>query len=257
MIIISLLSIFNIISYYSSGYPHRGLTGNANCFGFWNYVLHYNAGSALMFISPFIISFLVLNGSYNKLSGSYFKNALLRNNYKKEIKKELHMAYLKAWLPFLINSLVVFAIGYIYLEHNIVFTEYSNQYFEFDYAKTMNPYMFVFLYNISLFLYTTMIVNISYIVFRILKKLSISIIGTFIFLNALNFILGDLTTIICNIYKSEALEQYFHYFNVYDSYIITSNIYEGIINTSAIVVLTYIIMIFLYKNKERLVLAFE
>ena len=76
-------------------------------------------------------------------------------------------------------------------------------------------------------------------------------------MNALNFILGDLTTIICNIYKSEALEQYFHYFNVYDSYIITSNIYEGIINTSAIVVLTYIIMIFLYKNKERLVLAFE
>lgn len=229
----------------------------ANRFAFWRYVLNYNAGGMIMFLSPFLISLLALTSFAFKLKGSYFKDVLLRQSYKKTILKELLFSYLKAYFPFFLISLLMFFLGSCLYQPDLLNTNIADPFTEFRYVGNFGPYIFFILWHFSFFLYTIMIVNIGYIILRITRRLTVSLILTFAAVNALNYIISSLGTILETLIGNNLLVEHLNLFNIYESYYIRSSITNAIIHTSIMVIITFIIVFFCYRKKEKVVRDFE
>lgn len=255
--IIGILTILNICSYFINTITYDGLMDGVNCFSFWNYCLHYNLGSAVMFLSPILISILVLPNFFHKFFGSFLKSSLLRQKYLVLFLKELICSYFKAWFPFALTSLTLFVIGYIVLPHDITNIIYANQYTMFDYIGFNSPYTFVLFSFIQIFMYVIMVVNIGLIVLYFSKKILVSFIITFVTMNAINLIVGNVLIFIGQSLSNEKFLNYVYNVNVYEGYFVQSTMSRAIIHTSIYALITTIIIIIVYSNKERLVLNSE
>ena len=156
MLILMMIGIFDYFSYASGGrvslFPEW-----VNRFSFWRHTMYYGTGSILMFLSPFIINILALTHFYNKIKGSYLKDVLLRQSYKKVITKNIVFAYIKSYLPFLIMSVLIFFLGSILYTSALLNTEWSDPYTMFRYIGDFSPYVYIFLCHIALLLYDIMI----------------------------------------------------------------------------------------------------
>lgn len=257
LIIIGLTGI-NIYSYIKNTYIGDGdFIDGVNRFSFWNYVMHYNFGSLLMFLSPIIICILSLSMFYYKLSGSFFKDQLLRNNYNKIIRNEIFFSYFKAILPFLTVSFLVFLLGCLLFPAEITNTMYSDQLTLFNHKDIYNPYLFVAFSNLLLILYLIMVVNFGIIVLRITKKLNISLITTFIIINAVNFIVGNVAIFIGEALANQDILNYSYNINIYEGYFVQSTIFRGFLHTTIYIVITLILIYIKYRNKELLVNEFD
>lgn len=257
-LLICTFSTINIYTFIKNTYLGNGLfIDGVNCFSFWNYVLHYNLGSILMFLSPFLICLSSLNILYHEFTGSIFKNELMREKYGKVLIKKITFSYFKAWIPFTINSVIVFILGLIMFEKNIPNTIYANQYINFSYNGVSNPYLFFLLSNVSLLLYVILIVNICIIIIKISKKRLVSYVITFVFINALNFVIGNFSILIAKIIGNPVLLNYAYNINIYEGYFVQSTILRAIIHTSILDLITIFVLFILYKNKEKVVLDFE
>lgn len=252
MIVLSLLTTTNIYMYFRNSVESLGL----NRFAFWNYVTHYDLGSILMFLSPLLISFLSISILLSKMNGNYFKAMLTKSTYKKTLISEVLKAYLKGWFPFAFVSIIVFLIGIFALPSNIV-NAYADQYTNFSHVGINSPYVFVILSVLLLLEYSMLITNVALVSMYITKKINICILSTLIFTNALNFIIGNFSIITAKIIGTKEAIKYAHSINIYEGYFVQSNLINSFVHTSIYLILSVIVVFFVFQDKERVVRNFE
>ncbi len=256
MLILMMIGIFDYFSYASGGrvslFPEW-----VNRFSFWRHTMYYGTGSILMFLSPFIINILALTHFYNKIKGSYLKDVLLRQSYKKVITKNIVFAYIKSYLPFLIMSVLIFFLGSILYTSTLSNTEWSDSYTLFRYVGDFSPYVYIFLCHIALLLYDIMIVNIGLILLRKTRKLTVTLLLSFVVINALNFLIGNMDKFIEMCIGKNFLTEHLSVFNIYEGYMVQSSVMNAIINMGILAFITGLLVWKLYKNKESLVRDFE
>ncbi len=260
LLLMSILIIISIIDYirYPITYKYSGAVVEwMNRFSFWNHTMYYHASGLIMFLSPFIITVLSLSAFFDKVKGSYLKDVLLREKYRSFLTKEILFSYVKTIFPFLFLSLVVFIIGCLFYTDKIVNYTYADLYTEFDYIGHFGPYTYIFLCHIAMFLYIVMVTNLGFIVFRFTKKFSVSLILTFALINTLNFLIGNVDKILKSFLGNHFLVQFLENFNIYEGYMVQSTVTHAIFSMSILVFITTIIVYFLYRNKERLVMDFD
>lgn len=175
--------------------------------------MYYNGGSVIMFLSPFIISLLSISNLFYKFRGSYFKDLLLRQNYK-TIIKEFICSYLKAIFPFLFVSIFVFILGLCLFPSDVPDVSFYDVYISFEYVDVSNPFLYIFLAHIAMILYVLVISNISFIVLRITKKMTVSIILTFALVNVINFVISNISALLNNAIGNSALINHLYLFNI-------------------------------------------
>lgn len=262
IISISIILVFIIYNigdyiYYTTGKVDASFPELVNCFAFWRHTMYYNGGSVIMFLSPFIISLLSISNLFYKFRGSYFKDLLLRQNYKKTIIKEFIGSYLKALFPFLFISIFVFILGLCLFPSDVPDVSFYDVYISFEYVDVSNPFLYIFLAHIAMILYVLVISNISFIVLRITKKMTVSIILTFALVNVINFVISNISALLSNAIGNSALINHLYLFNIYEGYMVQSTVYNALINMGILFVITTVIVLFIYRNKEQVVRHFE
>ena len=182
---------------------------------------------------------------------------MLRQNYKKLLNKEIIKAYIKAYLPFFLCSLFVFLIGSIFYTAKISNLKYADPYTTFSYVGNFSPYIYILLSQISLLFYVILIINISLIVLRYTRKMIVTLILSFALINALNFLISNISIILKNIFGANPIINHLIKFNIYEGYMVQSTVINAIINMGVLAIVTGIIVYFVYHNKESLVRDFE
>ena len=225
-----------------------------NCYSFWYNTKNENLGSFVMFLSPVLISLLALHQSATKLTGSMAKDILMREKYSTVCLKTLLSSYAKAYFPFAIISLFLFIIGIIVFPSNLFRMYLENQLPTFRTHGLSSPLLCVGLSFISLLLYVMMIVNISYIAFRITKKKSVTLILTLIIVNILNYVVS---------YVGDFIMMLFHvdyewlYCNIYEGFLNQYGYVHSIVLMLIVFLVTCIPLFLMYRKKEKVVMSFE
>ena len=86
IISIIFLYVFNIMLFFiytnDKLYPFKN---DINCYSFWEYSTHNGLLTIFMFLLPIAISIITIKSINTKIKGSYFRNYIIRDNYKKRI----------------------------------------------------------------------------------------------------------------------------------------------------------------------------
>ena len=117
IILVYLVNIFMFfINVNNASYPFKK---DINCYSFWEYSTHNGILTVFMFLLPIIISLITIKNINTKIYGSYLRNYLIRDDYKKLIKKEYLSCLVKTITPYVIISILIFIFGFIFLKHDI------------------------------------------------------------------------------------------------------------------------------------------
>ena len=125
------------------------------------------------------------------------------------------------------------------------------------YEGVSNPFLYVFLVHIALILYVLVISNISLIVLRITKKMTVSIILSFALVNVINYVISNISSLLSSIIKNNVIVDHLYLFNIYEGYMVQSTVYNALINMGVLSIITTLIVLFIYRNKEQVVRDFE
>lgn len=229
-----------------------------NCYSFWKYTMFNGTGSILMFIFPLIVSVLSLTEFYYKLKGSYFKDLLLRQKYRKTMVKEFLWAFFKAAFPFILVSMFLFILGYCCFPHQIVDIGDSDIFIRFAYPSYLTPMLFVVIHHVLFLLFILFIVALGFVILRVTKKLSISYIITFISVNALNYLVSEVGMILMRLIHFEKGYRYMYEFNIYEGYLPYSRDLGRCFADIGVLALVFVVIVIIcYHNKEKVVRDFE
>ena len=81
IILVYLVNIFMFfINVNNVSYPFKK---DINCYSFWEYSTHNGILTVFMFLLPIIISLITIKNINTKIYGSYLRNYLIRDDYKK------------------------------------------------------------------------------------------------------------------------------------------------------------------------------
>ena len=229
---------------------------DVNRFSFWDYCFHNGASSVIMFLLPILICFISLSDFAAKMKGTCLKNHLLRQDYKLFLKKEIIVGYLKSMIPFLLFSLGLFFIGSLLFKGEITNLKYADLFSGFTYNNLYSPYHHVFFSMILLVVFIGLIVNIAFIIYRFIKNYHITIILTFICLNLLNYLVSNPLFEISRHLTGEIAEM-FENFNLYSGYSGRYFIHFDFLVIFILFVISFIVVILSYRNKEKVVMSFE
>lgn len=258
IISIIFLYVFNIMLFfiYTSDklYPFKN---DVNCYSFWEYSTHNGLLTIFTFLLPIAISIITIKSINTKIKGSYFRNYIIRDNYKKLIKKEYLLCLVKTILPYVLISTTIFILGFLLFKHDITNIKYADLYSNFIYDPMFNPLTCIILETIISIFFFILIVNIELIVYRFVKKLGLTIIFSFLSLNILNFIISYFFKIISTIIKNKYLNEAFYSFNIYHGFIGSKYIIFTFIIFILLSTISFIFLTKSYKSKERMVLDFE
>lgn len=227
---------------------------DVNRFSFWNYSFHEGIASIVMFLLPVIICFISILDFSVKIKGNYFKNFLLRDEYENYLKKEFIFAYIKSIVPFILISLLIFILGSLLFKSSIT-VQYADLYSGFTYIKIHSPYYYVWFSMLLLSIFLALIVNIGLIIFRIIRKYSITVVLTFIVLNILNYIMSVLFNVATFFFPD--LTEVFVNFNIYNGYLGKYYINFNFCIICILFIISLILVNILYKDKEKAVMDFE
>lgn len=256
-ITITFLYVLNIIQFvrgiHQEYYP---FFDDVNRFSFWEYSFHRGMITIVMFLLPAIVCFISLYDFSEKTGGSYFKSVLLRQKYSDYFKRELLTSYLKIIIPFLLISILIFIMGSLLYKAEITNITYADIYSEFNYLTNYSPYYHVFISNIIIAFFLGFVFNISLVLYRVVKKISLATILTFIATNVLNFIISGIFTILAPFFNSEVALR-FESFNMYNGYLGGYYINFNLCVFFILFIISLFLTIVLYNNKEKVVLAFE
>lgn len=227
-------------------------------YSFWWYLIRYDIFSYFAYLLPIIITILSCSRFFKLYHSGIIINLLQKVSYKKIIKNEILLAWLKNLiLP--IIFIIIFAISYIIFpngainEKNIGRFLYPFQ-IGHEYMRLIPPYLFVLLYLLIVFLYGIFITNLGIILSRFIKKMSLLVISNFIIViileNIFNFILAPLVKVIT---KIDRMANGFSILNIYYLDGIPSLLWEFTWVIFLICITTTIIYK-LYKNKEEVLM---
>lgn len=219
IIMLAIIILLNIESYfkrvfYSSFFPIK----EANAFSFWWYILNYNLGQILIYLSPIIIAFVAVLKFHKILASGFYQNILLRMEYKKYIVSELQKCYLKGAIILPLLSIVILLIGIIILPTSISTINSSNPVLYISTAMSNNIALFILYSIVMQVMYSILIINISLICCYYASRFSLVILGTFVIVNGINFIVSNIGVLIANITNSELLYKFAINLNIYDGY---------------------------------------
>lgn len=253
VLIFTILNAFQFIQLYNIEIDKHLITS----FSFWKYMRVYGVGTLIMFFSPIIINSVGLNLLYEKINSNFLKFELLRVNYNKKMLKELVLCYWKGMSIFIILSIVIFIIGMLIFSNDLGDIYYSTYLTSFHTEAINNPYLYLILYHILIGLFCMFIINIGLICMYYIRNFYLIIIASFITINSINFVIGNLINTLASIIGNETFIWYAFNCNVYGGYMIQGTMSQGFIDTFILYIVSLIIVIYLYKDKEKVVMNFD
>lgn len=252
VLLLAILVFFNVASFFertffSSFYPVR----EVNAFSFWWYTLNYNIGQILIYISPLIIVFVGLLGFHRKLSSGFYKNVLLRVEYKKFITSEFRHCYLKGASIFPLLSILILFIGLFLLTNKIMITSTSNPILYVPVEMIGHEFSYIIFSIILLFLYGILMVNVGLICSRYISKFYLVLLITFVLVNGINFLLGNVLVILASIINNATLYNIAVNVNIYNGYF-PNGLIISYITIVICLLISFITLYIVYKDKKGL-----
>ena len=157
----------------------------------------------------------------------------------------------------MIISILIFIFGFIFLKHDITNIKYADLYSNFIYDPMFSPPIVILLETIISIIFFISLVNIELIIYRVIKKLGLTIIFSFVSINVLNFTTSYLFKIISPLINNKYISEALYSFNIYHGFIGTKYIMFTLVVFSLICILSFILLKKMYSNKERMILDFE
>lgn len=252
VLLLAILLFFNVVSFFertffSSFYPVK----EVNAFSFWWYILNYNIGQILVYISPLVITFVGLLSFHRKLSSGFYKNVLLRVEYKKFINFEFKRCYLKGASIFPIISILVLLIGLFLLTDKIMITNTSNPILYVPAEMIGHELNYIIFSIILLFLYGILMINIGLVCSRYISKFYLVLLITFVAVNGINFCVGNVLVIFANIINNEMFYNIAVNVNIYNGYF-PNGLIISYITIIICLLISFITLYIVYKDKKGL-----
>ena len=211
-----------------------------------------------------IIIFLFITIPVTYYISKYLKNKLIlydltRYNYKNIIKKLIINSY-KPILILPLIAIIIMIISIIYTNNNFdaTYAISSNSLIAWNYSTVKKPILFISLYLINLIIHSILYINISLCITRKHHNFFTSTILSFLTLISIEIFLEIvINSLICKILlKNYTIGIIFNIMNIF-----SFNDTNGILLTMSIpliiMIISTIILIKLYKNKESLIIDCE
>lgn len=246
------LGIYKIDDYYCSKII------NENSYSGSVFLIYYRLINTdfSCFIFPYLIPLIVIFPILYKISiyfnGGYVKNFLLRDNYKKFIKKILIISYKYVFVVPII-LIANFIISLIISKFNFLpYIDIGINYLSDNFIFHYNNFFFYVCYILVLILSFGWYANIALITISKNKNFLLAIIKSYIliyFIWSFNFI------IVSSLFKNISSWN----FNLLDIYTWTNvdNIYCFFAINLIIYIITLVLFILSYRNKEKLIILCE
>ena len=233
-----------------------------SCFSFWWFLIRFDIYSYYAYLLPLIITYLGCYSFFQVYHSGFVTYCSQRTNYTKFMKGMV----LKSWkksllLPILFG--IFFLISYLIFPNcNVINSNnFDHLLYPFQtghqYMTILNPYLFVILYLIMIFLYGIFIINLGMIICKFVKKFSLFVIANYVAFMALenifNFFVAPVFKMLTN---NEKMLNGFSILNLYYLDGIPSLVWEFCWGTFLIIITTFIISK-LYCNRENVLNDYE
>ena len=87
--------------------------------------------------------------------------------------------------------------------------------------------------------------------------MTVSIILSFALVNVINYVISNISSLLSSIIKNNVIVDHLYLFNIYEGYMVQSTVYNALINMGVLSIITTLIVLFIYRNKEQVVRDFE
>jgi len=210
-------------------------------------------------INYFAILLLILPGLSNFikiLKSKFALNSLQRTTYKKFLIKQMLNCY-KPIIIFPVILLFLYLLCFIYSGHFdtswAVQFEY-NMYLSFWYKS--NLILFLIIYFLSIFIYTISLLNIGLIISRKNHNLIVVTIESFLLFIAIDIIIELFFGIVLSRLLGNGFSSRLNILNFFNVGYATT-ILEMILYSTLFVIMTFIVLIIVYNNKEKFIIDIE
>lgn len=247
-IFILLLIAFTCFELYTEwiNYTKEGLKVTMSSYSIWYNLFGGRWGQILCFMSPILIAISCITPFLIELESGFYKDIILRKGYFSYFKTCLMQAYLKAVLIFPVLYGMSFIILSIFFSNHIGNgTGLAIE--SFAVLHGMQPLLYILLSIICVSLYSFVIVNICFIIAYFIQKPAIHFLVTFLFINFINLLIGNIAPLLLN---------QFYGFDFYNGFICSNELYINLTIRLFIFyfILSSMILYFLYKRKEKVCL---
>lgn len=229
-------------------------------FSFWWYLCVYDLLGGFIYIFPILLIALSCYSFSNIYHTGFIQNIILRVGYKKTMLFEI----LKSWIYALILpivSLITFIISRFCYSNSTILNYVETDGYPFqlvsDFMSKDNPYLFMIIYFVILFLFGIIIINFGLICTRYLKRFSLISISSFllfIFIENINNLL--IAPLIADLSGIEEMMNGLSIYNLYYLNSIPSLIWE-VTFAITFVIITTLFVFLSYRSEEKVVLEYD
>ena len=214
-------------------------------------------GIGLQSFAPVIILFIIIPVIY--FVSRYFKSGIINYDLTREsFKKSKFKLFLNAYKPIIILPLIIiiaFLIGYLYAPN--FNGEYSsvNGFIPWNATSVNNPFVFILLYIINIFIHSILYVNIALLILRKHHNFFAATILSYLCFLALEIFLevgfgGILFTSVLNMPDKMIMFNIMNMFAFND----TNGVLSSVLISFILMVISFILIHLAYKNKESLII---
>lgn len=158
---------------------------NQNVFTYFDIITDANGYNDYFLILILLLTiYSGMNFVCTKFKNGFFKMELLREDYKKNMHKEIFLSYLKGMFPPILVYFMHFILGFIFLPK----------------TATLSNYLEILVYFLWIILFTIIIINVSYILLKKIHNIYGLMIISFISMFASYFIIYIITSLFTNNY---------------------------------------------------------
>lgn len=253
--IITLL-IITFMVFINVKYPEQlgfALPKYKDGFAFWKNSLLGNFNEYLVVILPILFAFCSTKKFFYELSGSALKDTILREDYHKYLKKNTFLTAFKAVIPLYIVSTILLTLGIV--KYGVVLANCNGSITCFGMGEIItNPFLYVILTYILWYLFALIYLNIVYIFFYVIKKYYVALLASYISFIVLDFALQAISAFISMAFDNGRMR--FIYDLIY-GLTPNENILSCLFIIGSFLIISFIVVKMIYKDKEKVVINFE
>ena len=181
-------------------------------------------------------------------------NILDRKSYFLFLKNNIINCYKKIWI-IMVPLIILFVFSYLYSGHfNYTYIINSGGYYSF--YVDANPIIFIILYILCIFLFFIFFTNLGLIVVRKNHNIIVVIIESFLLFIVVDIILELLLGVIMSNILFNGFSSRFNIVNILNiGY--AQNIFEMLLLPISLVIISFILVIIIYKKKEKFIIDCE
>lgn len=222
-------------------------------FAFWKNSLLGNFNEYLVVILPILFAFCSTKKFFYELSGSALKDTILREDYHKYLKKNTFLTAFKAVIPLYIVSTILLTLGIV--KYGVVLANCNGSITCFGMGEIItNPFLYVILTYILWYLFALIYLNIVYIFFYVIKKYYVALLASYISFIVLDFALQAISAFISMAFDNGRMR--FIYDLIY-GLTPNENILSCLFIIGSFLIISFIVVKIIYKDKEKVVINFE